>query len=140
MKIIMVVLLSFCFTFPVAAQMEDKSPCTGACPTVGWDSLAAMIHYPELARRAGLQGAADVQFYVDSLGSIKDSIIIKSNADIFAQIVRGAIGHMRWNPAVFNGKPVGSTLSFPIYFKIRGDFDGKSIIIETTPAILKSIN
>ena len=69
---------------------------TEICPVIGWDSLKALIKYPEIAKRAGVQGNVDVSIYFDSLGNIGDIKII--GYEIFYHPITEAIKNVKWSP------------------------------------------
>ncbi len=99
-------------------------------PTIGWDSLKSLLKYPELARRAGLEGNAIVTIDLRSTGEIF-GIDISSNAEIFKEFLKHVLQNVKWNPAVKNGQAVQSIVRIPIYF-LLGEVvnEGRCIIIE----------
>ncbi len=42
-----------------------------ARPAAGWDSLKSMITYPEIARRAGVQGYVNVSVELSETGTVE---------------------------------------------------------------------
>jgi TonB family protein len=102
-------------------------------PTIGWDSLKSLIKYPELARRAGLEGHAIVTVEVYSIGEIKN-ISILSDAEIFKATIEEAVKKTKWNPALKDGQAVESRVRFPINFIMTEMWEGPRMFIEVGPA------
>lgn len=125
------------FGTSVFAQ-EGRPGLVRAYPIGGWDSLAARIHYPEIARRAGVQECAEVRFTVDSAGAITDSIYVSGCRPIFFDSIRAAVKSTRWHAETFEGKPDNSVVSFPIHFVIKGDPAIYGITVATTPAVVQA--
>jgi len=116
-----VILVLVALGSPVFAQETDAPDSARPYPFGGWDSLALRIQYPELARRANIQGCANVHFAIDSAGAFMDSIHVDGCPLVFIEPIRKAIRSTRWCPAYFRGKPVNLGLSFPIHFVVKGE-------------------
>jgi hypothetical protein len=97
-------------------------------PSIGWDSLRALIKYPNLSIRAGLEMTGIIEITVDSAGRI-ESLVIKDSPPIFSTVIDSAIHSTRWIPACLNSKPIKSKLSIPIYFRLNNNEQAKPIII-----------
>jgi len=99
----------------VYSQEEEAKE---ARPEVGWDSLKSLIQYPLLARRAGLEGYADVTVQLDSLGKILQ-VQVRSY-EVFQEPVEHAVRSVKWLPLDEHGPPQGSTVSFEVLFHLKG--------------------
>ena len=86
-------------------------------PSVGWDAFKASIAYPEIARRAGVQGNVDVAVSFDSTGTVTD--IKTVGYGIFEQPIRDAVKQAKWmQPNAQKGKPF-ETAFFTVEFKLK---------------------
>lgn len=82
--------------------------------------LSQVLHYPALAKEAGVQGKVLVRFMVMEDGSINNIQVVRSigyGCDEEAQRVVKAMP--RWKPGRLNGKPVRSVYILPVLFKIE---------------------
>jgi len=74
--------------------------------------------YPEMARRAGIEGVVWVKALVDKEGKVRDVIILKesgANAG-FEEAAIDAAMKTSWKPAISNGQPVAVWVSYKIDF------------------------
>lgn len=88
-----------------------------ARPSAGWDSLKSMIVYPEIARRAGVEGLSNVAVKLDTAGNVVDIMI--SGYDIFDTSIEGAIKKAAWLPEMDNGKARSTSVFFDVQFQYR---------------------
>jgi periplasmic protein TonB len=75
--------------------------------------------YPEIARRAGVEGTVWVKIWVDKEGKAKKAQIIKSDAELFNQSAIEAAMQWSFTPAVMNNGPVAVWVSIPFKFKLN---------------------
>jgi len=78
--------------------------------------------YPEMARRAGIEGVVWVNALVDKEGKVRDVQILKNsgaNAG-FEEAAIEAAKQTVWKPAISNGQPVALWVSYKIVFTLRG--------------------
>jgi len=76
--------------------------------------------YPDVLRRAGVEGEVLVQFVVGpdgraDVGSLK---VLKQSHELFTQSVRNALPMMRFNAAKVGGRPVRQLVQAPFAFTI----------------------
>lgn len=76
--------------------------------------------YPEIARRAGLEGTVWVRLWVTKEGKPKKAEVLKSDSDIFNQAAMDAAMKWVFTPAVMNSGPVSVWISIPFKFKMSG--------------------
>lgn len=121
----------------VCTTQENRVHSEHARPAVGWDSLKGMIAYPEIARRAGVEGISNVAVKLDSTGTVIDIMI--SGYDIFDSSIEQAIKKMRWLPEMENGKPKPASLFFDVQFQYRNTKGPlrRTLIIEADKATTK---
>jgi len=77
--------------------------------------------YPEMARRAGIEGVVWVNALVDKEGKVRDVQILKdsgANAG-FEEAAIEAAKQTVWKPAISNGQPVALWVSYKIVFTLR---------------------
>jgi protein TonB len=75
--------------------------------------------YPEIARRAGVEGTVWVKIWVDKEGKAKKAQILKSDAELFNQAAIEAAMQWVFTPAVMNNGPVAVWVSIPFKFKLN---------------------
>ena len=78
-----------------------------------------MPAYPEIARRAGVEGTVWVKIWVDKEGKAKKAEVIKSDAELFNQSAKEAAMQWVFTPAVMNNGPVSVWVSIPFKFKLN---------------------
>jgi hypothetical protein len=101
--------------YPVFGQVTTSNSHE-LTPEIGWDTLEARIEYPDLARRAELQGDVYAVVYISPSGAV-DSVHIQSNAEIFLDSVNNAIRSTKWNCI----RPCASdSIAITIHFLVRG--------------------
>ena len=123
-SIIICFLVCITFNFGYAQNLIDPSP------SCGWDSLKSSIVYPEIAKRAGLQGFGEALVEIDSVGNILD-ITIFTGQYVFKKPIMDAIQSTKWIPATVGDKKVEGKVSFPVLFVLKGRWDTRLIIIES---------
>lgn len=99
-------------------------------PIGGPQAIQANLHYPEAARKAGIQGTVIVRCLLDSTGNITETKIIKSIGDQACDVAAvAALTAVKWNPAMQEGKPVNTWLSIPVIFKLKKQAAGMGKIV-----------
>lgn len=89
-------------------------------PIGGFAAIQRNLHYPEIARRAGVEGTVIIQVLIDTKGNVIKTKIAKSlgnNGCDEAAIV--AIKRTKWKPALQRDKPVKVWVSIPVIFKLK---------------------
>ena len=96
-------------------QTESIEP-----PTIigGIDSLISRIIYPEIAKRAGIQGAVLSEFKVTTEGIATDIKIIQGIGEVCDLEIIHQIKVARFNPAIKNGKKINQLMRFAVKFSI----------------------
>jgi protein TonB len=75
--------------------------------------------YPEIARRAGVEGTVWVKIWVDKEGNPKKAQILKSDAELFNQPAIEAAMKWKFTPAIMNNGPVAVWVSIPFKFRLN---------------------
>jgi TonB family protein len=96
-------------------QTESIEP-----PTIigGIDSLISRIIYPEIAKRAGIQGVVLSEFKVTTEGIATDIKIIQGIGEVCDLEIIHQIKVARFNPAIKNGKKINQLMRFAVKFSI----------------------
>ena len=74
--------------------------------------------YPEVARRAGIEGTVWVKIWIDEQGNPRKAVLLKSDAEILNQTSLDTAMKWKFKPAVLKGKPVAVWVSIPFKFKM----------------------
>lgn len=84
--------------------------------------LAQNIHYPEVARKAGIEGKVMVRFVVETDGSITDCTVMESLSEECDEEALRVVKRMpKWKPGIKDGQPVSVGFFLPVRFKLRGN-------------------
>lgn len=81
-------------------------------------SLQKKIHYPEIAKRAGIQGKVYILAYIDEKGNVADARVIKGIGAGCDQTALNAVKESKFIPGRKEGKPVKVQVSIPVVFRL----------------------
>lgn len=85
----------------------------------GLAAIQKQIRYPEIAKKAGVEGRVIVQFIVDEQGGVLDPLVVRGiGAGCDEEAVR-AVQQAKFEPGKQRGKSVKVKMSLPITFKLR---------------------
>ncbi len=99
-------------TFFVAVEQMPE-------PIGGIQGIQARIHYPEIAKRAGVQGRVFVKAFVNEKGIVERVELIKGIGAGCDEEALKAVKATRFKPGMQRGKPVKVQVSIPILFKLQ---------------------
>ncbi len=85
----------------------------------GLGALTKEIKYPEIAKKAGVEGRVMIQFVVTREGEITDKVVVRSLGAGCDEEALRALSKMKFNPGLQRGKPVAVRMTIPITFKLR---------------------
>ncbi len=85
----------------------------------GFNEIAKRIVYPEIAKRAGIEGKVIVKLYVNEFGEVTDTEIIKGIGAGCDEAAANAIKSVKFKPGMKGGKPVKVVFVIPIVFKLK---------------------
>lgn len=88
-------------------------------PIGGIQGIQQKIIYPEIAKRAGVQGRVYVKAFVDESGTVKKAEVIKGIGAGCDEAAIDAVLKTRFKPGKQRGKPVRVQVSIPILFKLN---------------------
>lgn len=85
----------------------------------GLGELQSKIRYPEIAKKAGVEGRVIVQFVVNEQGMVENPVVVRGiGAGCDEEAIR-AVQQARFTPGKQRGKPVKVKMSLPITFKLK---------------------
>lgn len=85
----------------------------------GLGSIQGKIRYPEIAKKAGVEGRVIVQFVVDEQGKVVDPVVVRGiGAGCDEEAIR-AVQLAEFKPGKQRGRPVRVKMSLPITFKLK---------------------
>lgn len=88
-------------------------------PVGGIQAIQSKIKYPEIAKRAGVEGKVYVLAFVDETGTVTDAKIIKGLGAGCDEEALNAVKQTKFKPGKQRGKPVKVQVSIPILFKLQ---------------------
>ncbi len=102
-------------------KIEDEGPPADFVPVEKNPVPVKQIApaYPEIARRAGVEGTVWVKIWVDKEGKAKRAQVLKSDAELFNQPSIDAAMKWVFTPAIMNNGPVAVWVSIPFKFKLN---------------------
>ncbi len=85
----------------------------------GTDYLLSRIMYPEIARRAGVEGIVIIEFTIDSLGNAKNYKIIKGiSAGCDDAVIGALIFDLKYLPAIKDDKETSLLMRVAVIFSL----------------------
>lgn len=97
--------------FVVVEQMPE--------PIGGLEGLQGRVVYPEMARRAGIEGTVFVQFVVDEQGNPSEITVVRGIGGGADEAAMRAVQQTRFEPGRQRGQPVKVRMSLPVRFRLR---------------------
>lgn len=85
----------------------------------GLAELQKNITYPEMARKAGIEGRVYVQFVVNEHGKVEAPKVIRGIGGGCDEEALKAVRQARFKPGMQRGRPVRVQYSLPIVFKLQ---------------------
>lgn len=110
---------------PPAARSEPEAPeifeIVEEEPVLigGLEGLQRRVDYPELARRAGIEGTAIVQFVVDERGAVTRAVVLRDPGGGLGDAALRAVRASAFEPGRQRGSAVKVRLSLPVRFRLR---------------------
>lgn len=88
-------------------------------PIGGIAAIQSLIQYPEIAKRAGVEGKVYVLAFVNESGDVTGAQIIKGIGAGCDEAALDAVRQTKFKPGRQRGKPVKVQVSIPIIFKLQ---------------------
>ncbi len=108
----------------IVFQPYDNAPF----PIGGFKAIQQNLHYPEIARKAGIEGQVIVQVLISEEGDVLDTRIMKSLGKSGCdEAALNAVKSVKWQPALNKGQPVKVWVAIPVVFKLNGGKKTKQI-------------
>lgn len=85
----------------------------------GLAELQSNIQYPEMARRAGIEGRVYVQFIVNERGEVENPQVIRGIGGGCDEEALRAVRNANFRPGMQRGRPVRVQYSLPIVFRLQ---------------------
>ncbi|MBI3110767.1 MAG: energy transducer TonB [Ignavibacteriales bacterium] len=93
-------------------------------PIGGMAAIQANVIYPEIARRAGIQGTVYVEVFIDEKGDVVKASVKQGIGAGCDESAIEAIKKTKFRPGTQRGKPVKVRLAVPIRFILKKTSDG----------------
>lgn len=77
------------------------------------------LRYPEMARRAGIEGRVVIQFVVDADGSVSNPRVMRGIGGGTDEAAIEAIMQMKFTPGMQRGQPVKVRMTQPVVFRLQ---------------------
>ena len=117
---------------PPAAEPEPEAPPEPEIFTIvenppemlpnqadGMANLQRCIKYPEMAKRAGIEGRVFVQFVVNEQGNVTSPQIARGIGGGADEEALRCVSEVRFKPGRQRGRPVKVKFSLPVTFRLR---------------------
>ncbi len=88
-------------------------------PVGGIAAIQAAVVYPEIAKRAGVEGTVYIEAYVDESGNVTRTAVVKGIGAGCDEAAQAAVSKTKFKPGKQRGKPVKVRMSIPIRFRLN---------------------
>lgn len=97
------------------------------------------IKYPEIAKRAGLEGSVVLSAIIDTAGNIKNIEVELSDAEMFNKSAIDALKSTKFIPIIENSRPIEVRIgiAFSFVMKKKKNFQIDTIIVHVSPCFGK---
>lgn len=85
----------------------------------GLAGLQKAVKYPDLARRAGIEGRVIIQFIVNEQGKVENPRVVRGIGGGCDEEALKAVQKANFKPGMQRGRPVRVQYSLPIVFKLQ---------------------
>lgn len=85
----------------------------------GLGELQQKIRYPEMARRAGIEGRVFIQFIVNERGEVENPQVMRGIGGGADEEALRVVREAKFTPGMQRGRPVRVQYSLPIYFRLQ---------------------
>jgi TonB family protein len=88
-------------------------------PYIDLADLQRRVVYPDIARRAGIEGTVNIRVLVDKKGKPKKYIIESTDSDLLNKAAIDAVMSSTFTPAIQGTSPMDCWVSIPMNFKMK---------------------
>lgn len=85
----------------------------------GLASIQEHIVYPDMAKKAGVEGRVIVQFVVDENGDVQNPQVVRGLGAGLDEVALEAVKQAKFEPGMQRGQAVKVKMSLPITFRLR---------------------
>lgn len=85
----------------------------------GLGELQQKINYPEMARRAGIEGRVYIQFIVNEQGQVENPQVMRGIGGGADEEALRVVSQAQFRPGMQRGRPVRVQYSLPIFFRLQ---------------------
>ena len=85
----------------------------------GLEGLQKQIRYPEMARRAGIEGRVFIQFIVNEQGQVENPQVVRGIGGGADEEALRVVSQAQFKPGMQRGRPVRVQYSLPIFFRLQ---------------------
>lgn len=108
---------------PPPAEEEDiifVAYDKGPEPIGGFAAIQRNLVYPDIARRAGVEGQVIIHALIDTKGTVVDTKVLRSLGNNGCdEAAIAALKKTKWKPAEQRDKPVKVWVSIPVIFRLK---------------------
>lgn len=87
-------------------------------PTSGYEAIYKKIVYPELAKKAGIQGKVYLLVYINESGSVDDVKVVKGIGGGCDEVAIKAVKSAKFTPGKIKGAAAKVKITVPVVFKL----------------------
>jgi protein TonB len=88
-------------------------------PIGGIAAIQSKIVYPEIAKRAGVEGTVYIKAYVNKKGDVTKAVVLRGIGAGCDEAALKAVKETKFKPGSQRGKPVNVMVSIPVVFKLQ---------------------
>jgi TonB family protein len=93
---------------------------TPPMPVGGFAAIQRNLRYPEIARKAGIEGRVILYILIDESGQVRDTRVVQSLGQAGCdEAAIEAVKSVRWKPAMQRDKPVKVWVAIPVIFRLK---------------------
>lgn len=106
---------------PAQEEEEDFFVVVEQMPELigGMSKLQGSVKYPEMARRAGIEGRVTVQFIVNEQGKVENAQVVRGIGGGCDEEALKAVQQAEFNPGQQRGRPVRVQYALSINFRLE---------------------
>jgi len=88
-------------------------------PIGGIAAIQRAVQYPEIAKRAGVEGTVYIEAFVDESGTVTRTLVVKGIGAGCDEAAQEAVMKTKFKPGKQRGKAVKVRMSIPIRFRLQ---------------------
>lgn len=104
----------FSWSYTAYRNIADKMPQIIG----GIEAIQKNLHYPEIAKRAGIEGRVLISLKINEKGDVVETKVVKGIGSGCDEAAADAIKKLKFTPAMNNGVPVKIMIAIPIMFRL----------------------